>query len=147
MKSGLSTLALALLLCGSDAIAADPISVDTWFKGPRLQNVSISPDGRYLSMVVSDGSEGYIAVKDLDADGPAKPVFATDPKQDIDAHSCGWVSATRLVCWFTGRTALDGAGSEIRNLVALDPNGGNRRFLLTKGTQGNPLQPNISVLA
>lgn len=131
-------LVCLLLVASATRVAhADPISLDTWFQGPRLDDVSISTDGRYLSMVVTDGEQSYVAVKDRSTREPAKPVFATDPAQDVKPRYCGWVSAKRVVCRFSGYTAKHGIGDWVSRLVAFDADGGNKRNLLTSGPAVN----------
>ena len=116
---------------------AEPVSVDDWFRGPRIQDVAISGDGRYLSIIVVDGDSAYVAVKDRTAGGAVKPVFATDPKQSIQPRHCVWVGVRRLVCRVTGLTKRKGLGEYVSRLVALDADGGNQIVLLTTGVANN----------
>ena len=88
---------LALLSTVSLGVYAAPISLDDWFRGPQIQDVSISFDGRYLAIIARDGDDAWVAVKDRSAGGAAKTIFATDPQQDIQPRRCEWVGAKRLV--------------------------------------------------
>jgi dienelactone hydrolase len=124
------------LLAATGAVA-EPISLDDWFQGPRLLKVGMSPDSKSLVMILVDGEKSFIAVRSRDAGSVPKPIFATDPKQDIQPTVCYWVSDRRLVCRFSGYTGKHGDGEWVNRLVAMDADGGNQRSLLTTGPQVN----------
>jgi dipeptidyl aminopeptidase/acylaminoacyl peptidase len=149
MRTTARLAGLVVILSATAGSRADPVSLDVWFQGPRVTNVSISPDARYLSLVVSDGEQSYVAVKDRGTREPAKPVFATDPAQDVKPQSCGWVSAKRLVCRFSGYTGKHGSGDWVSRLVAFDADGGNRKNLLVSTTSFSPVRStdNLNVVS
>jgi dipeptidyl aminopeptidase/acylaminoacyl peptidase len=140
---------LAALSAAATPASPAPLSFDDWFGGPRVQQVAISPDARYLSLIVIDGEQSYVAVKDRTAKSPAAPVFATDPGQAIDPRFCGWVSERRLVCRFAGRMHKSGEGEYVSRLVAMDADGKNRRNLLISSVSfgAPPNTDNLNVAA
>jgi dipeptidyl aminopeptidase/acylaminoacyl peptidase len=134
------TVLRLLLLSVIPLIArSDPISLDDWFRGPRIQDVAISPDGRYLSIVAFDGDAAFVAVKDRTGTAPAKPVFATDPQQDVKPWNCEWVGMRRFVCRVAGHTKKNGKGGYASRLVAMDPDGGNQLELLNSAVPGESI--------
>jgi dienelactone hydrolase len=131
---------LAVWLAGQLAAAAahaEPVSLDDWFQGPRLVKVAMSPDAKSLAMILFDGEKSFVAVRGRDAGSVPKPIFATDPQQDIRPIACHWVSDKRLVCRFSGHTGKHGDGEWVNRLVAMDADGGHQRNLLTTGPQIN----------
>jgi alpha/beta superfamily hydrolase len=116
------------------AVAAhsEPISLDAWFQGPRIEHLAISPDARYIAMIVKEGDHSIVMVKDRTTRDPAKPVIAADPETNMEAQTCGWSSGTRVVCRLAGMSTASGLGSYLSRLVAVDIDGGNRRVLLNK---------------
>lgn len=123
------TILLAIALSARVAAAA-PISLDAWFQGPRIEQVSISPDARYIAMIVKEGDHSIVAVKDRTTRDPAKPVIAADPTSGVEARVCGWTSATRIVCRLSGMSGDHGLGTRVTRLMAVDADGSNRRMLL-----------------
>lgn len=126
---------ISLLSLLSLGVPAAPVSLDDWFRGPRIQDVSISPDGHYLAIVAFDGDAAFVAVKDRTGTAAAKPVFATDPQQDVKPWYCEWVGTRRFVCRVAGRTKKKGKGGYAARLVAMDADGGNQLVLLTTGPE------------
>ena len=127
-------LCLLGLVLPTGAAFAEPITLDAWFKGPRIEQVSISPSGRQIAMIVREGDNSLVVVKDLTQNASAKPVLAAVPKSGIEPRSCGWNSETRIVCVLMGTTGRKGLGDYVRRLVAVDSDGSNRRMLLTSAT-------------
>lgn len=128
---------LAGLLLAS-AATAEPISLDDWFQGPRLEYVQLSPDMKSLLMILQNGTQSFVAVRDRASTAPPNPIFASDPKQDIRPYSCYWVSNKRIACRMFGYTDKHGDGARIDRLVAFDSDGGNRRDLLTNRMEYSP---------
>jgi dipeptidyl aminopeptidase/acylaminoacyl peptidase len=138
------------LVASAGAVAtAEPVSLDAWFQGPRLSQVALSPDGRYLALIVRDGPQSYVAVKDRSKAEPAKPVIVPDPKQEILPRVCGWAGPSRLACRLTGYTARPGDGSFVSRLMAVDADGGNPRLLLNEEPrdQAGTLADQMQVIA
>ncbi len=130
MHATIRTSILLGLAITAGAAFADPITLDQWFQGPRIEHVSISPAGRQIAMIVRDGEHSIVAVKDLTTRTPPTPVIAADPSSDVEPRFCGWTSETRIVCSLSGYTALKGMGEFVTRLVAVDADGDDRRMLL-----------------
>lgn len=128
---------LFVLATATGPAFAEPISLDTWFQGPRIEDVSLSPDARYIAMVVREGEQAFVAVKDRTVRDPAKPIVAADPSTDVEPRFCGWSSATRVVCHLSGKTGTRGLGVHVTRLIAVDVDGGNRRMLLNTEPNGS----------
>ena len=69
--------------------------------GPRIEYVSISPDARYIAMIVKEGDHSIVMVKDRTTRDPAKPVIAADPATNMEAQivagaaAPGWSAGSR----------------------------------------------------
>ncbi len=104
-----------------------PIPLDALFSGSQLNSVSVSPDGHYLALIVTEGPHAYVAVKDLTAVGAARPVLRADPSQHMEPRSCSWANSTRMLCRVTGYVTDRGGWAQ--RLVALNADGGDMRIL------------------
>ena len=149
------SLAIIAALLATD-VGAQPVSLEAWFQGPRLDEVTLSNDGQYLAMIVRDGDRSYVAVKNRTTRDPARPVIVPDPEQEIHPRQCGWTGPSRLVCRLTGYTAKRGDGKWVTRLMAVDANGANGRLLLddepavvrrSDFNQGDTLADRLRVLA
>ena len=127
-RSACSFVVVAALFATS--VIAQPVSLEAWFQGPRLDGVTLSNDGRYLAMIVRDGDRSYVAVKNRTTRDAAKPVIVPDPDQEVHPRQCGWTGPTRLVCRLTGYTAKRGDGKFVSRLMSVDADGANSRLLL-----------------
>jgi dienelactone hydrolase len=89
---------------GAPASAAPPapLTIDALLGGQRLVNASLSPDGHYLAMIISEGEHSYVAVKSLSDATPARPVLRADPSQHLEPRLCRWSGPTRMVCIVNG---------------------------------------------
>ena len=128
---------LAGLLLAAVAVA-EPVSLDEWFQGPRLTYVQLSPDMNSMLMILQNGAQSFVAVRSRASATPPKPVFASDPKQDIRPVACYWVSNQRIACRIFGYTDKRGDGARIDRLVAFDADGSNQRELLTNRMEFSP---------
>src|SRR5882672_9753842 len=92
-------LATAVVAAGSTAGPAPaPASIETFAARARISDVSISPDGKYLSLVQSQ--KGRAAVVVIERQGGAsrsmKVVLGEPDKFRIEW--CQWATAVRLLC-------------------------------------------------
>ncbi|OYU14367.1 MAG: S9 family peptidase [Alphaproteobacteria bacterium PA4] len=94
----------------------------------RIDQASLSPDGKTVAYVVPKGGRGS-AVYTLSLAEGAKPVQAMQASGDPDRiGSCRWVSNARLVCQAYGVVG-DLEVLPFSRWIAVDANGGNMRSL------------------
>ena len=102
------------------------VPVADFFRTPKIANVRLSPDGRYVAVTVGTaGGRLQLAVIDLSNLSASKVVAGFD---DVDITSVGWVIAQRLVFSVadlqradsniaSGLWAVNSDGSDNRQLV------------------------------
>ena len=124
------------------ASAAAPVSVQTFFSYPKVSEVKISPDGKHVAMVVSDGKTGMnrkeLMVMDV-ATHKTVPCFRTS--SDIFIDNYWWANNSRLLV-----TTADQTGSLDRlvfrgDLYAINFDGSQQIQLMGpqyQGTVGSP---------
>ena len=128
---------LGLLLFFGKVAMADAASVEKtdkaalvpvadFFKNPKISNVKLSPDGRYVAATVdTPAGRLQLAVIDLSNVGASKVVASF---QDVDVTNVAWVNAQRLVFSVadlqradrniaSGLWAVNSDGSDNRQLV------------------------------
>lgn len=124
---GLTLVGLMLCSAVSGADAPPPISA---FVGTNsLEEVSLSPDGHYLALVMR-GPQGRVAVVRnlLDQTAPAKPVLTSSP--EVQLTWCRWASGTRLLCGYEGAVHGRGIIYNATRLAAVDADGKNGKILV-----------------
>ena len=102
-----------------------------------LHDVSISPDGKRIAFVRSDGSRARVV--EVVETGTAKIVPVLRSSGDLDqVRYCKWAAPTRLTCMVVLRS--DGTSSALgySRMVALDADGGNLQMLSAR-TSSNAL--------
>ena len=132
-------LAIGFVLSLSIAHAGERPTIDKFFDGQRITGVSISPDGRYLALVVTGAGVHYVAVVDRQQKAAPKRVVQLDPKEHSSIERCQWAKADRVLCSImitTNKTSsrqvsIDGANKYFPStrLVATDANGENFKVL------------------
>ncbi len=109
--------------------AATPPSVEDFASRPQVEDVSISPDGRYLALITTRNGRATAAVVDRQA-GPSPAVHAVLSEPDKFRMTwCDWATNTRLLCGFRG-TVHDRSVYVITRLVGVDADGKNARVLV-----------------
>src|SRR5882672_8591020 len=126
----LIVFALAVgILPGAASRAATPPSIEDFASRPKIEDVSISPDGRYLAMIQTLNGRGAAVVMDRQGgrDSPMLPVL-TEPEH-FRFTWCHWATNTRLLC---GLHALvrERMVYGISRLVAVDADGKNTHVLM-----------------
>jgi dipeptidyl aminopeptidase/acylaminoacyl peptidase len=121
--AGLACLLPALAMCA-------PLSLDALLGGARVQSVELSPDGRYLALLVVQDGEPVVAVVDRTGKSPSKEVLRRDSDQEYRPSWCHWANDTRLLCGYRGLTAIAGRFFPRSRLVAVDADGSNLKILL-----------------
>src|ERR1700704_987535 len=121
-------LALGMFLATVGHAAAPPTILD-FASRSRVEDVSISPDGRYLALIQTQDGKGMAVVSDRQAgkDQVMRPVLA-EPER-FRMTWCHWPTNTRLMCGFLGMVH-DRFVYAVTRLVAVDADGKNMRVLI-----------------
>jgi len=126
----LCILALAVgILPGAASRAATPPSIEDFASRPKIEDVSISPDGRYLAVIQTLDGKGAAVVMDRQRgrDSAMLPVL-TEPEH-FKFTWCHWATNTRLLCALRAMVRESMVYSASR-LVAVDADGKNTHALL-----------------
>lgn len=150
MKYIIITLTVMLAFCGSVS-AADRPAMDNFFEGQRIDQVSISPDGRYLALVMTSNDVHYVSVIDRLKKTPPKPVLHLDSKEHTSFNWCRWAKSDRVLCsvLYTNNTGKMGYAMRDMNfgvtrLIAFNADGSNYRLLIAnRNLYGGQLQDHI----
>jgi dipeptidyl aminopeptidase/acylaminoacyl peptidase len=124
---------LALILSTSAAAqsgAGTPPSVEDFASRPRVEDVSVSPDGRYLALIATRNGIATAVVVDRQggANAPQRPVLS-EPEH-FRMTWCDWATKTRLLCGFRGMASEGGFVFGITRLVGVDADGKNMHVLI-----------------
>jgi dipeptidyl aminopeptidase/acylaminoacyl peptidase len=122
-------LGAACLSLWSEAHSAEAIPIDAFFEGSRIQDLAISPDGHYLSMIANVSGRRMVLVMDRVAKTKAKVVMAEEPGKRINPTWCGWANATRLLCGFRGVADEMGQFYPVSRLVGVNADGTQLKVL------------------
>jgi dienelactone hydrolase len=125
--------ALVLILSTSAAAqspAAPPPSVEDFASRPEVEDVSISPDGRYLALITTRNGIATAVVVDRQggANAAQRPVLS-EPEH-FRMTWCDWATKTRLLCGFRGMASEGGFVFGITRLVGVDADGKNMHVLV-----------------
>jgi dienelactone hydrolase len=128
-------------LAGVAAVRAGPPPVSAFVGLNSVTDVTISPQGRYLSMVVF-GKGRYVAlVRDLTDSSPSatRVVMQSDPDK-LELESCAWVTETRLICGLREMVAgPSGIVFSAESYAAVDADGKNPKTLMQQSaSEGIP---------
>jgi dipeptidyl aminopeptidase/acylaminoacyl peptidase len=131
----------ALPCAGAFAQAIPP---DAIVQGVRIQDVSISPDGRYLAIVARQNGTAFVMVKDRVSAAAPRTIYEPTTQLPYLPRVCHWAKSARLVCTLSlflpsGRMAryLD------LRMIALNPDGSNRVVLLENDDIAWPVMPRV----
>ncbi|MFO1410536.1 MAG: S9 family peptidase [Steroidobacteraceae bacterium] len=89
----------------------------------------MSPDARYLAMIVVAGGREIVAVRDLVQHTPLRGVLAAAAKDEFYPQWCGWANPTRLLCSYRGLAADGGKFFPVTRLVAVNADGSDPEVL------------------
>lgn len=124
-------LLLAALALSPAATPADRIAELARDFGslPEVWGLRLSPDGRRVVLLHQDAKfDAPIALVGT-LDGATTPILSSEPDR-FDLEWCAWASDERLLCGYTGVTRLQRSQFYTTRLVAVDPDGGDRKVLL-----------------
>src|SRR5580704_5280837 len=82
--------------------AATPPSIEDFASRPQIEDVSISPDGRYLAMIRTREGKGFAFVSDRSAGKDQTQRLVITEPDHFRMTSCRWATNTRLLCKFRG---------------------------------------------
>jgi dienelactone hydrolase len=127
-KPGLPALALGIV-CLAAAHAATPPSIDDFASRPQVEDVSISPDGRYVAMIRTRDGKGFAFVSDRRAGKDQTLRLVITEPDHFRMTWCRWATNTRLLCGLRGMVN-DQVVYSVTRLVAVDADGKNLRVLI-----------------
>ncbi len=119
--------ALVFMASGSDVFAQEAarVPVESFYRGPDIESVALSPSGRYLALLTGAGAPRVsLAVVDL-AGGQQIKVVAR--YADIDVEEFHWVNDDLLVYTVTDRTLGGGDQRYAQGLFSVRADGSERR--------------------
>jgi dienelactone hydrolase len=122
--------AIVWMMFGSVASHAAAPSPEEFALRPRVEDVSISPDGRYVALIRTrdDGrADALVADRQAGKDQVMRGVLA-EPDH-FQMTWCRWATNTRLLCGFRGMVD-QGVVYGITRLVAVDADGKHLRVLM-----------------
>ncbi|MCS6293701.1 MAG: S9 family peptidase [Nitrospira sp.] len=89
-------LALAMVWeCPSQALAADPIPVESFARLPRVESVRFSPSGKYLAVLRNQDGQTYLVTQSTS--GTEAHVVVTSDNSDYFIKWFEWVNDERLL--------------------------------------------------
>jgi dienelactone hydrolase len=131
----LSALALAVgILPGAVCLAATPPTIEEFASRPEVEDVSISPDGRYLALIQTFHGRAMAMVMDRQARPESKMVPVMAEPEHFQFNWCHWATNTRLLCGLRAMVR-EGFVYGITRLVAVDADGKNTRVLIQNSLQ------------
>jgi dienelactone hydrolase len=134
------SLGLALLLDLSSSIAAGAgtaPSIEEFASRSRIEDVTISPDGRYLAVIqTQNGRAAAVVVDRTSTDTSQRRVVMGEP-EPFRMTWCRWATNTRLLCSFLGMNKHNFVYAVTR-LAGVDADGKNMHVLVQGdlGAQG-----------
>lgn len=105
------------------AATAGPPPLAAFFEGARVSFAALSPDARYVAVIVNLEGREIVAVRDVVQHTPLKGVLTTDAKDEVYPQWCGWANATRLLCSYRGIQSAEGKFFPVTRLVAVNADG------------------------
>jgi dienelactone hydrolase len=126
----LNTIAIllpALSACGLACADAPPLAA--FARRPAIENVSLSPDGRYVLYITALNDEPMVVTLDRRDHDRRTVVLRLGRRSDIDFGWCAWANDTRVLCGLRGADISGGIAGPRRGLIAVDANGSNMQSL------------------
>jgi dienelactone hydrolase len=127
-KLGIRALGLSVL-CGLTAHASAPPSIEDFASRPQVEDVSISPDGRYLALIQTRDGRAMVVVSDRQAGSDQILRHVLSEPEHFHLNWCRWATNTRLLCSFVGM-ARDRVVYSVTRLVAVDADGKKMHVLM-----------------
>jgi dipeptidyl aminopeptidase/acylaminoacyl peptidase len=112
------------------SVTAAP-TIEEFASRPRVEDVSISPDGRYLAVIRTQDGRAGVFVVDRDPATHEQSRFVLGEPDHFRMTWCHWATNTRLLCGFLGMNK-SGFVYAVTRLVAVDADGANMRVLIQR---------------
>src|SRR5450631_2087913 len=123
-------LALALDLASSITAAAGTApSIEEFASRSRIEDVTISPDGRYLAVIQTQNGRAAAVVVDRTSTGTSQRQVVMGEPDQFRMTWCRWATNTRLLCSFLGMNKHNFVYAVTR-LAAVDADGKNMHVLV-----------------
>ncbi len=138
--SGAATCALLASICVVASVAAAELPIEAFARRPQVDDVAISPDGRFLAFVTREGDVTSVIVNDRRGQLEPRKVWAGRGRNSADIDWCVWANDTRLLCSVSKVAARDPYVASAREvliasaerLLAVDFDGGKPLMLVDK---------------
>lgn len=126
----LAALVLVYGVCrGPVALAAVPPSIEEFASRSAVEDVSISPDGRYLALIRPRDGRALAFVSDRTLGKSQTLQLVLSEPDHFRMTWCRWATNTRLLCGFRGMVE-DRIVYGVTRLAAVDADGKNMRVLM-----------------
>jgi len=126
-------LALPLsLLSGTSGAAGKAPSIEEFAARSRIEDVTISPDGRYLALIQTQSGRAAAVVIDRNSTAASAPKIVMGEPDQFRMIWCRWATNTRLLCSFLAMNKQNFVYAVTR-LAGVDADGKNMHVLV----QGN----------
>ncbi|MDV3458650.1 S9 family peptidase [Sphingomonas sp. HF-S4] len=130
-----SLAALGLPLCLGTPVAAQSIQAKQFGAREMIRDVSVSPDGQRVALVVATGTRGTGLVVST-PDGQLKSILNYTGDAQIRLSDCAWSTSTRLVCTQFGIVASGDGPAGMSRMIAIDADGSNAKELSARQRWG-----------
>lgn len=133
MIRNLAALGVSLSLAAP--AAAQSVQAKQFGAREMVRDVSVSPDGQRVAMVVATGTRGTGLVVST-PDGQLKSVLNYSGDPPIRLSSCAWSTSTRLVCTLFGIVDRTGAPAGMTRMLAINADGSDIKELSARQKNG-----------
>jgi dipeptidyl aminopeptidase/acylaminoacyl peptidase len=112
------------------AVQAQTLPLTAFSAPPRISDVRISPDGRYLAILTSIKKAETLVVQDRTVSGPGALHAVIGAADGFRLSWCRWASDTRILCGLHAPTESRGTLVSKTRLVGADADGKNVKVLM-----------------
>ncbi len=117
-------------------LAAELLPIDSFARIRAIDDVSVSPDGRYLSAIRSVGDKSMAIVFDRKNNDAVRAVSGEDKEGKFRMRWCRWANNTRLVCGFRAMMSEAGVVFAVTRMIAVNADGTDNKVLIQNGAAG-----------
>ncbi len=109
--------------------AASAPQIADFLSGARLDDVSVSPDGRYLALIIRQDGRRFVAVQDRRNGNALKHIAEAKTKELFAPQWCRWANPTRVLCSFAGLASERGRSFPMTRLIGVNADGSDLKVL------------------